>query len=237
MFSFTFGSPGSGKSLVQADTTLRLIKRSLRVEKKYKKVRTIWINFHLSPRLMERYKNRVFHWTEPLQMIFEDYPKNKIFRRDFDCVWDEMAVELPADGWKDTPKAIRKFFAQHRKRGIEIYGNTQDYKMVDINARRMAHHVFQTFKLIGSRDPSATLPPIKFVWGLIASWELERSSLEDDSEKKRKYIFPHFVAISKWLTQAYDTAEDINEGQDRPLYHMKRKCIDPDCDFVKIIHI
>lgn len=218
MFSFTFGDVGSGKSLYQVYKTLNLIQRSIWIEKKYKLHRDIYINFHLRKELMEKYKDRLHYWTDPMTLTQ---------LKDVDIMWDELAVELPADKWKETHHEIRRLFAQHRKRGIEIYGNTQDYKMVDINARRMADHrrIYYTHKLIGSRDKSATLPKIRFVWGLIAIWNLKKSSLEDNAVKEKLSILPKLLPITKKLIQAYDTGEDIKPAPDRPLRHIERICL------------
>lgn len=237
MFEFTFGDVGSGKSLKQAETVLWLLKRSIRIEKKYQlPVREVWANFHMSEEIRNKYKDRLHYWALPQQMIFSDYPENRKIRRNFDCVWDEMAVELPSDKWKDTDPAIRRFFAQHRKRGIQLFGNTQDYMMLDINARRMATNVFRTYKVIGSRDPSPTLPPIKHVWGVIAIWELDLESIRDDAtEQKRLTLFPELVFITKKLTNAYDTAEDIARSERTKLAHVELEC--DKCGFKKYEHL
>ena len=227
MFQFTFGDIGSGKSLSQADLVLGLLARSVKIQKKYKKpIREIWCNFHLSKSIQEKYDDRLRYWQTPQEMIFTDYPKKHMIRRDFDVVWDEMAVELPSDKWKDTDPAIRRFFAQHRKRGIQIFGNTQDYMMLDINARRMATSVFETQKLCGNRDPSSTLPDIKHIWGLVWVWELNKSLIRDTGkEKQRMSLLPFkWLWITRRLTTAYDTGEDISKAERIKLLHLEYFC-------------
>lgn len=236
MFQFTFGDVGSGKTIDHVNTSLDLLKRSVKIEKKYKLgIRQIWSNFHLSSEIETKYKERFFTWHDPLEMIFIDYPKNTQIRRDFDCLWDEMAVELPSDRWKEVDPEIRRFFAQHRKRGIQIYGNTQDYMMLDINARRMATRVFQTHKIIGNRDPSSTLPKIRFIWGLIAKWELDKACIRsDDMLRKHVSLLPLWLVISRRLVNAYDTGEDIAKCRDS-FKHLTRECLV--CGYKKIIHV
>lgn len=225
MFQFTFGDVGSGKSLNQADTVIWLLERSIRIQKKYKlPLREVWCNFHMSDEINKKYKGRIFSWHDPLEMIFLDYPKNTTLRKSFDCVWDELAVELPSDKWKDTHPEIRAFFAQHRKRAIQIYGNTQDYMMVDINARRMATKVFESFKIIGSPDPDPTFPKIKHPWGIVAKWELDKRLIRTDAQDRvRVSMFPHITWITKKLCNAYDTTEDIRQA-DVELKHITKKC-------------
>lgn len=236
MFSFTFGDIGSGKSLRQADTVLWLIRRSKKIEKSYKlPTREVWCNFHMAKSIMERNKDRLHYWRYPQEMIFSDYPDNKIIRRNFDCVWDEMAVELPSDRWKDTDPSIRRFFAQHRKRGVQIWGNTQDYMMLDINARRMATHVYETIKLCGSRDPSPTLPPIRLIWGIIMIWQIDKRSIREDGQKKiHVNMFPELMFITKQLTDVYDTGEDIDKSAKTKLQHIELIC--DKCGKIKVEH-
>jgi len=235
MFSFTFGGIGSGKSLVQANQVIKALKRSVFIEKKYKlPVRKILCNFHIDKVIAEKWKDRIIVWHNPLDMIFEDYPECKIIRKNFDCFWDELAVELASDKWKDTHAEIRRFFAQHRKRGIEIYGNTQDYRMLDINARRMATEIHSTQKACGSRDISATLPPVKHVWGLILIWSIDKNSVEVDGEVKKNFWIPRLMLITKDLTDFYDTTEDINPAGYEDLKHIEKKC--RICGAVKITH-
>jgi hypothetical protein len=225
MFQFTFGDVGSGKSLNQADTVLWLLERSVKIQKKHDlPLRPVWCNFHMSKEVRKYYHNRLFTWHDPLEMIFKDYPQNKEYRKSFDCVWDEMAVELPADHWRDTHIEIRSFFAQHRKRAIQIFGNTQDYLMVDVNARRMATRVYQSFKFVGSRDPDPTMPPIPFVWGVCGKWELDKSLIRADAMDRVKVdFFPTLTIITRRLVNAYDTTEDIKPA-DVELKHTMRKC-------------
>lgn len=237
MFCFTFGDIGSGKSLKQAEEVLWLLGRSAKIEKKYKlPIREVWCNFHMNEKIREEWKDRLHYWKLPQEMIFKDYPKNKNIRRNFDVVWDEMAVEIPSDRWKDTDPEIKRFFAQHRKRGIQIWGNTQDYMMLDINARRMATNVFETHKIIGNRDPSATLPPIKHIWGLVIIWELNKNLIREDSQKREHLtMFPDFLWITKELALAYDTTEDIDKNQKTKLQHVELEC--DTCGKIKYDHI
>lgn len=226
MFSFTFGDVGSGKSLVQARDVLLLLKRSRRIHKKYKiPNREVWCNFHMNQKIHEQYADILKVWHDPMEMIFTDYPYCKIIRRDFDCVWDEMAVELPADAWKDTHPEIRRFFSQHRKRGIQITGNTQDYMMLDINARRMTTSVFHTRKFWGSRDPSSTLPPVKFIWGFVFKWRIDKQAIRQDGKALVYEDFlPELLWIGRKLVSAYDTREDINAVDIPDLRHIKKQC-------------
>lgn len=224
-FELTIGRPGMGKSMYTAKMTLWAIKRAKYIEKKLGRLRKVAINYHLNKKLMEEYKKYIVYWTDPMELIK---------MRDYDLFIDEIANYFPSDKWKDTHYEVRRMFSQHRKRGMEVFANTQDYRMVDINARRMLSRVFQLYKVIGSRSPSATLPDVKSPWGMIAQFELDCESLEDDKEKERVGL-PSFFFITKRLTSMYDTAEDIKPAPAPNFHHIDRRC--DTCDFAKAIHI
>jgi len=219
-FSLAIGRPGMGKSMYDAEIVMKLLKRAEKIRKKLKVIRKIAINFHLRKDLMEKYADYILYWQDPTELTG---------MRDFDLVIDEISSFFPSDKWKDTPLDVRRMFAQHRKRGMEIFANTQSYKMLDINCRRMLSRVYELTKLVGSRSPSATLPKIKYIWGLIAMIELDPTSLEDDAQKKRITILPDFLVISKRKADLFDTTEDI-KPYDPP--HVRR-C---KCGQTQIIH-
>jgi len=224
-FELTIGRPGMGKSMYTAKTTLWALERALWIKKKLGVIRKVAINYHLSKPLMEKYAEFILYWQDPMELIR---------LRDFDLFIDEVANYFPSDKWKDTHHEVRRMFSQHRKRGMEIFANTQDYRMVDINCRRMLSDVFQLYKVVGNRSPSATLPKIRFIWGFIAIYRLDPETLEDDKEKER-VGFPSFFLITRKLTQMYDTAEDIKPAPPPHYHHIDRLC--ETCGFTKALHI
>lgn len=236
MFAFTIGDVGSGKSIDGARKVIWCLDRSKHVQKKYKlPQRKQLCNFHISDEWHKKFPNQIIYWHNPMEMIFEDYPYCKIVRRDFDCHWDEIAAEIPSDKWKDTHLEIRRFFAQHRKRGIEIFANTQNYMMLDVNARRMATEVYEVKKFIGSRDISATLPPVKNPWGLIVKWKIDKKSIENDNiNYKKDEIIPKLFLIKRELVDFYDTTEDISMSGVEDLKHFEKHC--RVCGKTKVVH-
>lgn len=224
-FELTIGRPGMGKSMYTAKMTLWALKRAVYIKKRLGKIRRVAVNYSLNKTIEKKYEEFLFYWTDPMQLIR---------MRDFDLFIDEVANYFPSDKWKDTHHEVRRMFSQHRKRGMEIFGNTQDYRMVDINARRMLSRVFQLYKVVGSRSPSATLPEVKHPWGMIAQFELDPETLEDDKEKQRIGL-PTFFLITKRLTGLYDTTEDIKPAPPPAFHHVDRRC--DTCGLVKAIHI
>lgn len=247
-----FARTGQGKGIFTAKLLYELGDRSLSIYKKginpgskwideFKKYpevkikknkaygvkRMICCNFHVNELSdwYKRYGQFYYYW---------DDPKELLQFRHCDVIIDEIGNIFPADGWKDTPKSIRKFFTHFRKRGVEIFSFTQDYGMVDINYRRIINIAYQSFKVIGSPDISATLPEIKHPWGLITRYELDIEKLHRDQELDRVSNFPSIAFIRKKYTTLYDTTEEINVQLDNKLSHLKKTC--PECGFIKVIH-
>lgn len=217
---FTYGRPGEGKSLDTAKTSLELLEEYKKIEKKYPKLpkRKLWTNMRLSKELEKEYLNKkLFYWENPKQLYNV---------KDVDIIWDEIARHLPSDKWGDTPDELRTLFAQHRKRGIRIFANTQDFKAVDINFRRMIGKAYKLKKIIGSRDISATLPPVKYIWGIILKRQFEPEELEEKELEKAKtiYALPEIIFIRKKYIKAYDTTQEIPRYQTDELDHIEKKC-------------
>ena len=225
MIDLTFGRPGECKSLDMAQTTIWLLERAIKIKKKLNLKREVWLNFHLSNEVLEKYKDFIFYYDDLHQLIE---------KKDIDIVIDEVSVYLPCDRWKDTHFEVRRMLAQHRKRGLEIYANTQDYKMIDINFRRMIRYVYVVKKLCGNRDPSNTMPPIKYIWGIYTRREIDVSSLENEKESAA-LSFPKFKLIRREYCEIYDTREDIKPGKPPKFKHIARECAD--CSFRKVSHL
>jgi len=234
-----FARPGHGKSLETASIIRKLFNTYRYIEKKYPQLphRAVFSNLRLSPALETKYlNNHLFYWENPRQLRYCSRPdcwkgKEQHSLHDVDVVIDELANYAPADGWKDLPRWLRKMFAQHRHRGIRIYANTQDYMAVDINFRRMVSKAYEVQKMMGSRDISATLPPIRYVWGVIIKREFDPAQIEEmgvNAPLKRKGL-PKLLLITKRLIETYDTTQDLPEYMPDSLEHVELNCVDPLC--------
>jgi len=159
--------------------------------------------------------------------------------RDVDVLWDEIAKDLDSRNWALLTAEELAFLSQIRKRGIDIYANTQDFSMVDARARIMITGVYTLYKIIGSPDLSATKPAPKKVWGLV--WIKRVDNFKETVMTKKKYslldLF-NFMIIEKELTDVYDTRQIMARGTLPPLRHSVRKCElhGEACTFVKVSH-
>jgi len=226
------GPPGQGKSLSTARTTRELLERNKKWHEKGHPLRPVVANIKFSEAFETEWGEALKYWINTSELV-------KL--RDCDIVWDEIATELDSRNWPNLDVETRRFLSQYRKRGIEIYANTQDFSMIDNRARLMITGVTSLSKAIGSPDPSATKPPVKRPWGIIFEWTILNHK-EVDPDKKQVSWIPGFFFIRKKDIEIYDTTQDIQPGELPPLRHVVRKCehfADPGhtCKYCKVVHL
>jgi len=232
-FEITEGPPGQGKSLYTARTSERLLLRNLRWEQAGNPRRLLWSNLRYSEDFEKKWEGFIRYWSDSSQLV-------KL--RDCDIIWDEIATELDARNWPNLSIEMKRFLSQYRKRGIDIFANTQDFSMIDQRARLMISSVRTLTKMIGSRDISTTKPPPKRIWGLVLIRDVINYR-EVAPEKKKYEIFPSLMLITRELVSIYDTRQDILLGKPPPLRHEIRMCEkhkdaggDGSCTFCKEFH-
>jgi len=213
-FEITEGAPGQGKSLYTARLTRKLFLRNKRWEEQGNPRRKIWSNLKFSEEFEKEAEGFIEYWTDSSILV-------KL--HDCDIIWDEIATELDSRNWTNLSIEMKRFLSQYRKRGIDIYGNTQDFSMVDQRARLMISNVRTLTKMLGSRDISTTKPPPKHIWGLVMIRDVVNFR-ETESTKKKFEFLPSFMQISKELVALYDTRQDIKLGNPPPLKHEDRYC-------------
>jgi len=221
------GRPGAGKSLMLAQKLLNVLARNEAWEKKSGRLRFVYTNLRLHPAIEEKYKRYLKTWTQPLQLINVE---------DADVFIDEIARYFDSSMWKETPLSVKAWLQQHRKTGIEIYGNAQDFSQVDISFRRMTSDLFYLVKLISSRDPSPTRPPVKWVWGVSMVYTISPVDYKEE-QKENKSKFHGAMFITKSKAQVFDTRQKILAGDFPPYQHIMRHCSDSSCDYERIIHV
>jgi hypothetical protein len=226
MITVFTGLPGAGKSARTALAIRRVLKRNYRYFKKTGTVRPVYSNLQLNAELQQRYKILLRAWVNPEELIS---------LRDCDVFWDEISTHLDATQWEHLPLDLKRWLQQHRKFGIEIYGNTQTFSTIDKSMRRLTGELYILKKLFGSRDPSPTRPPVKNVWGLVLVRKLDAQSYKEEEQENKAHGFG-LMMLDKDLIDTFDTRQEIKMGSYPPMKHITRKCIDPLCGFTKTIH-
>jgi len=196
------GLTGSGKTTWLSDRALWLLSdnRSTHLRKGLP-LRRVASNVRFSPQIEQQFEGGILYW---------DNPEELITLRDVDVMWDELATALDSTQYKDTPLSLKRWLQQHRKMGVCIYGTVQDFPMLDIGMRRLVHRLRYAIKIIGSRDLSANMPPVRWPWGVIFLWEVRRQDFASGVEEyKWTSWIPELLFISKRLTSAFDTTQQI----------------------------
>jgi len=201
-FEIIEGAPGQGKSLYTAKLVRKLLERNRKWAEQSGVIRKVMANLTFSEKILNEFKDFLVYWSKPTELVqFTDC----------DVIWDEIATELDSRNFATLPDELKVFLSQYRKRGVDIYANTQDFSMVDARARLMVTRVATLSKMIGSPDPSPTKPPIKRIWGLIAIREVENFK-ETNPQKKVYSWIPSFFFIDREDVELYDTRQAIVSG-------------------------
>lgn len=242
VFEIFEGRPGQGKSLYLARKVRTLLKRNKKFYEETGRMRYIYCNFRLSETFRDTSLVELSPETTELTgesqahlIQYWDSVSDLVNLRDVDVLWDEIANELDSRNFADLSLPVKKMLSHHRKRGIEIYANTQDFSMVDLRVRLMTSNLSKMVKVCGSPDPSATRPEIKKIWGVIFSYRVLEVSPADPHEKDFS-PFPSVFFIRKSDTDIYSTTEESKNTDVRVLRHVVHVCEDPNCNYTRVVH-
>lgn len=159
---------------------------------------------------------------------------------DADVICDEVGNYFDARLWGDLSLDARRWLSQGAKAGIEFYGTAQDFAQVDKAFRRLCNVLIHVTKMIGSRRPSATKPPVKRIWGMCMTRELDPNAYDEDKKKFTGGIMPSFFYIRRQYCEMFDTTQIIARSKPEALKHVERFCLDKNCAYhvrPKIAHV
>lgn len=195
--------------------------------------RPIWSNLQFSKTFEERCERLgvPIHYWENLDDII------KI--KDADVFIDEVGNYFDSRLWSELSLDARRWLSQGAKVGIELYGTAQDFAQVDKAFRRLVNNLVHVTKLVGSRRPSATKPPVGFIWGWVMCRDLDPAGYDEDDKKLAKMGFiPSFFFIRRSDCDIFDTGQLIKRSRPMPYKHVARDCeLLPSCSFHKVSHV
>lgn len=221
------GLPGAGKSQKMAHTIVSVLYRNKKWFDKSGIRRLIYSNLKLQKPVEEEFEGFIKYWSEPAELV-------KL--RDCDVFWDEIATHLDSTQWANMSLEIKRWLQQHRKFGIEIFGTTQDFGMIDKSMRRLTSDLLILSKMFGSRDRSSTKPDVKRIWGLVMVKTLDPAQYDDSGNNQVSTGLPSFMFLTRVGVDLYDTTQEIKAGKYPPLNHIERECITDGCTFHKVDH-
>lgn len=227
------GLESSGKSLRLAKVVSDIAERNGKWMKKTGIARPIVSNIIFSKEFFDHVvldlKIPITYWNNLDELIKYE---------NADIIIDEVGTYFDSRLWSDLSLDVRRWLTQGAKTGIEIYGSAQDFAQVDLAFRRLVNHLYHITKLVGSPRPSATRPPVKYIWGLCSMRELNpREYKEDKKSFDKTAIFPSFFFIERIYCEIFDTTQKILRSKPQPYKHVERDCELENCSFHKLIHV
>jgi len=222
------GLPGSGKSAKLARTAISILYRNKKWFDKTGIIRKVYTNLRLSPGVEEEFHGFIEYWSDLRELT----PL-----RDVDVLIDEVATYFDARLWETLSLEMRRWLAQHRKFGIEIYGTSQDFAQVDKAFRRLTSGLLYLTKVIGTRDVSPTRPPPKWILVVSMVRELDPTTYDEQKSKFSSNGLPSFMIITRDDVEIFDTRAEVALSNALPLKHIDRVCELPNCSFHKTQHV
>lgn len=245
------GLPGSGKSYKLGRTVIDLLYRNRKMyERKvnaYKKNELARVKNPDILSLQEPFKRILYtnlKLSEAVELEFDGYIKywqdlrQLTPLKDVDVVIDEVGTYFDARLWETLSLEMRRWLAQHRKFGIEIYGTAQDFAQVDKAFRRLTSDLLYLTKLVGSGELSPTKPEIRFVWGIVLVKHLNPQQYNEEKSKfDSSSGLPSFMLITRQGVSVFDTRAEVKMSSALPLKHLEKACELPECSFHKVVHV
>lgn len=138
------GLPGASKTTWLARTGVDLLHRNQKYYARSGQLRPLYSNIRFSDDVELEYgvgeDAFIRYWTDIEQLT----PL-----RDIDVIIDEAMVYFDARSWEHLGLDVRRWLAQHRKFGIEIYFTAQEFMQIDIAFRRLVSDLCYLRKLVG----------------------------------------------------------------------------------------
>jgi len=154
-----------------------------------------------------------------------------------DIIMDEVGNFFDSRLWESLSLDCRMWLSQGAKCGIELYGTAQDFAQVDKAFRRLVNRLYLIRKVCGSRRPAATMPPVRFIWGICLKSELDPNSYDEDKKKFKGALLPSWFYIRKANCEIFDTTARIPRSKPMPYKHTERICESPNCQFHRVLHV
>jgi len=226
------GLESSGKSLKLAMQVVELVHRNAKWLKRSGIARPIFSNLQFTEEF------RRYAEGKGIELQYWHNVHELVDLANCDVIIDEVANYFDARMWQDLTLDARMWLSMGAKMGIEIYGSAQDFAQVDKAFRRLVNELYHISKLIGSRRPSPTKPPVTRIWGVCLIRELDPMAYDEEKSKFQKQsILPNWFYIKREYCEIFDTTQKIQRSKPMPFRHIARNCEEQNCGFHKVSHI
>lgn len=203
------GAESSGKSLMLSKKAEEIFQRNVLWIRKREKAgcefrpRTMYFNMPMN----QNFIDKIQHYG----LIYKKFSHldEILFEEECDIFIDEILKFFPASGSNSLTTEQLHFLTQGEKSGVSIYATSQDFSQVHKQFRRLKPTVYIITKIIGSRRPSKTAPPVTKIWGLCTMQLADASSFSGDDATMKKIGLPEFFTIRREDTERYDTSYKV----------------------------
>lgn len=166
------GLPGSGKTYSLAEVGVRALRRG----------RQVWANTDGSG------VDPWFIGARP----FASFDEFMQIPNDAVILWDELPLFVNARKWQEFPDGLLYRLTQIRKDGLELHFSTIDWRMVDVNVRRITFWTWECDHLVGPVHRRKLWPP-------------EERRRRDEKPRRKEWF-----TIRPEVGQAYDTLGKVS---------------------------
>jgi len=121
----------------------------------------------------------------------------------------ELLKLFPSSGSNSLTREQLDFITQGAKDGVHIYAASQDFSQVHAQFRRIVNECYIVTKVIGSRRPIASAPPVNRIWGICMVRPVSAQSFKGDNASMDVLGWPSFTLIRKEDTDRFDTSYKV----------------------------
>jgi len=198
------GIESSGKSLQLSINAKKILKRNIKWLEITRVPRTMAFNTPMSQDFINEIRSSGIKYMEFKDLI------DILHLEEVDIFIDELIKFFPASGSTSLSREQLNFITQGAKAGVHLIGASQDFSQVHKQFRLLVNEVYIVTKIIGSRRPMKTAPPVKMIWGLCMLRSVAPSSFKgDNATMESKSMFPSFFLIEKEDTERFDTSYKV----------------------------
>lgn len=169
------GIESSGKSLLLSRQAEKVRLRNIKWFKITGLKRTMAFNSPMSDQFIQKIKDSNINY-----LYFKNLDEI-IYLEEADIFIDELIKFFPASGSQSLSNEQLHFITQGAKSGIHLWGASQDFSQVHKQFRLLVNEVYIIKKIIGSRRPMKTAPPVKRIWGICSKQRVSPQSFKGDS--------------------------------------------------------
>lgn len=224
------GIESSGKSLQLSRTAANVLARN----KKWLAITGVPRKMAFNQDMSEEFVNEIR--DAGLEYIRFKHLDDILPLEEIDIFIDELIKFFPASGSNSLGREQLDFITQGAKTGVHLYAASQDFSQVHKQFRLLVNEVYVITKILGSKRPMKTAPPVKRIWGLCMMRKCRPSSFKGDNETLESEGIPGFFFIREIDTKRFDTSFKIPPTK-LPIKIVRRQeYIGYDDEGVEIVH-